>query len=125
VNRHLLTCVSSSAGVPIVAKMDIFVMTGFWKPQIGLLSRKNPIYGEVGIVIPHCRAIHTFFMWEPVDVVFVTQERVVKVLPGVKPFHVVLGPFSVFHGFSSLVLEWSSNRRQHPLPKMGDQIVVS
>ena len=52
----------------------------------GLIGTKSLPDGE-GMLILHCNAVHTFFMSFPIDVTFLDrQDRVVKVVRGVKPW---------------------------------------
>ena len=52
----------------------------------GLIGTQSLPDGE-GMLILHCNAVHTFFMRFPIDVTFLDrQDRVVKVVRGVKPW---------------------------------------
>ena len=70
----------------------------------GLIGRPPPPPGE-GLLIPHCNAIHTFFMSYPIDVTFLDKEgHVVKKVYNVRPWR----PF-VWGGFRARqVLETSA-----------------
>ncbi len=57
-----------------------------WARLVGLLSRQLLMPGE-GMIFPHCHAIHTFGMRFPIDVVFLKEESVVKVVPALAPGH--------------------------------------
>ncbi len=57
-----------------------------WERMVGLLSRQRLQPGE-GMIFPHCRAIHTFGMRFPIDVVFLKDESVVKVVPALAAGH--------------------------------------
>ena len=62
----------------------------FWKRFKGLLFYKKPIIEE-GLLITPCNSIHMFFMRFPIDVVFLDESNnVVKVVPHIKPWRVVL-----------------------------------
>lgn len=52
----------------------------------GWLGRRSASAGDA-IVITPCRAVHTWFMQFPIDIVFMdTDGRVVRVVPGLGPF---------------------------------------
>lgn len=52
----------------------------------GLIGRRPPPRGE-GLLIPHCNAIHTFFMAYPIDAVFLDRDgRVVKTVRNIRPW---------------------------------------
>lgn len=51
-------------------KFRVPVANGFWQRLTGLLARKDCL----GMYFPRCNAIHTFFMAEPLDVVFFNRE---------------------------------------------------
>ena len=56
---------------------------------VGLLSRASLPEGE-GLVFPRCNSIHTWFMRFPIDVIFVRQGRILRVVPEVPPGRVLL-----------------------------------
>ena len=57
----------------------------------GLLGRRNLPQGE-GLLLEPAGSIHTFFMRFPIDAVFLDRERrVVKVVPGVRPWRTAAG----------------------------------
>ena len=70
------------------------VAKGFLARARGLIGRPPPPVGE-GLLIPHCNAIHTFFMSYPIDAVFLDKEgRAVKTVRNIRPWR----PF-VWGGF--------------------------
>ena len=70
------------------------VAEGFLARACGLIGQPPPPPGE-GLLIPHCNAIHTFFMSYPIDATFLDGEgRVVKTVRNVRPWR----PF-VWGGF--------------------------
>ena len=70
------------------------VAEGFFARARGLIGRPPPPPGE-GLLIPHCNAIHTFFMSYPIDAVFLDKEgRAVKTVRNIRPWR----PF-VWGGF--------------------------
>ena len=52
---------------------------------LGLLTRSSLDPGEA-LVFPRCNSIHTCFMRFPIDVVFLQQGCVVKVVQALRPF---------------------------------------
>ena len=70
------------------------VAEGFLARARVLIGRPPPPPGE-GLLIPHCNAIHTFFMSYPIDATFLDKEgRVVKTVRNIRPWR----PF-VWGGF--------------------------
>ena len=62
------------------------VASGFLARARGLIGRPPPPPGE-GLLIPHCNAIHTFFMSYPIDAVFLDKEgRAVKTVHNIRPW---------------------------------------
>ena len=70
------------------------VAKGFLARARGLIGRPPPPPGE-GLLIPHCNAIHTFFMSYPIDATFLDKDgHVVKTVHNIRPWR----PF-VWGGF--------------------------
>ncbi|MBO7685920.1 MAG: DUF192 domain-containing protein [Kiritimatiellae bacterium] len=70
------------------------VAKGFLARARCLIGRPPPPVGE-GLLIPHCNAIHTFFMSYPIDATFLDEDgHVVKRVYNVRPWR----PF-VWGGF--------------------------
>ena len=70
------------------------VAKGFLARARGLIGRPPPAPGE-GLLIPHCNAIHTFFMSYPIDATFLDKDgHVVKTVHNIRPWR----PF-VWGGF--------------------------
>ena len=67
----------------------------------GLIARPKPAPGR-GLLIPHCNAIHTFFMSYPIDAIFLDEaDRVVRKVENIPPWR----PF-IWGGFRAVkVLE--------------------
>lgn len=85
--------------------------------MVGLLNRDALASGE-GFWIPSCRAIHTFFMKFPIDVIFLDSDlRVVKLISGLFPWRIAFGgPRSVS------VLELASGCISSLGVHLGDQV---
>ncbi|WP_318506904.1 DUF192 domain-containing protein [Bacillus sp. T3] len=67
--------------VPILIK----VCDRFWPRFRGLMFRRKPLVDE-GILLVPCNSIHMFFMFFPIDVVFLDRNDVVVVVrKNVKP----------------------------------------
>ena len=80
--------VNRSQGVVIADHVE--VATSFWERGRGLIGRRRVPAG-FGFVIKPCRAIHTFLMAIPIDVVHVDRDgRIVRILHEIPPWR--LGP---------------------------------
>ena len=82
------TCriVIADVGQPLVDVAEV-ALTG-WERARGLLGRKELRPGE-GLLIPHCRTVHTFFMRFPIDVAYLTaQNCVVKIVEDLRTFSI-------------------------------------
>ena len=77
-----LTVNGSKTGISI-SKADTFL-----SKFLGLMGKTNV---ATWLYIEHCSSIHTFFMKVPIDAIFMDRSgRVVKVIPNLKPWKVVL-----------------------------------
>ena len=57
---------------------------------IGLMFKKNFKYG---LLFKNCRAIHTFFMKETINVIATDKDNeVVKIYNNVKPWRIIIAP---------------------------------
>lgn len=62
------------------------VAKGFFERFFGLMGRKNLSSKDV-LIFPNCNSIHTFFMREQIDVIFVSATGMVtKVFISLKPW---------------------------------------
>ena len=62
----------------------------FFNRLRGLMFRLKPIVNE-GIILEPCNSIHMFFMFFPIDVVFLDdQNRIVYLKENVRPWSVIL-----------------------------------
>jgi uncharacterized protein len=69
----------------VLADKAVIANTVF-KRMKGLLGEKELAAGKA-LVLEPCNAIHCFFMRFAIDVLFLAQDnRVIKALPGIKPF---------------------------------------
>jgi uncharacterized membrane protein (UPF0127 family) len=56
--------------------------------MIGLIGAK-----ELFLLIPRCRAVHTWFMRAPIDLVFLDEHNaVLSVIASARPWRVYVGP---------------------------------
>ena len=56
----------------------------------GLMGQKDIHYG---ILFPHCNAIHTFFMFDKIDVVATDRkDNIIKKYKNVKPCRILIAP---------------------------------
>ena len=66
--------------------MKIEVANGFFARAKGLIGRKS-LAPDEGLLIPHCNAIHTFFMQFPIDATFYDRnDQVVKIVRNIRPW---------------------------------------
>lgn len=66
--------------------MKIEVADNFFKRAKGLIGRDS-LPEDVGLLIPKCNAIHTFFMRFPIDATFMDREgNVVRRVRNIKPW---------------------------------------
>jgi len=64
------------------------VAHGLWQRFRGLMWRRTLSESE-GLLIPHCRSVHTCFMRFPIDLVYLKGEsEVVRIVEAVKPYRV-------------------------------------
>jgi uncharacterized membrane protein (UPF0127 family) len=72
--------------------MRIITVNSFWERLVGLMGKRE-LPDDVALEFPNTRAIHTFFMRFPIDVVFVGKDRAVRaVYRNVKPWRIIVGP---------------------------------
>ncbi len=57
---------------------------------IGLMFKKNITYG---LLFRNCRSIHTFFMFDKIDVIATDKnDNVIKKYPSLKPWKILIAP---------------------------------
>lgn len=78
-----------SKGVLKSLPIEIEIYDTFLKRFIGLMFRFNPIQ-EKGVLLIPCNSIHMFFMFFPIDVIFLNEKNeIVSLKENVKPWSVV------------------------------------
>lgn len=76
---------------------NAYVAKKFFERFLGLMGRKN-IDPKFVIIFPHCNSIHTFFMREAIDVIFVSANGVVvKTICSLKPWRLLLPEKQAVH----------------------------
>ena len=65
--------------------------TGIWSRFWGLMGRRGMPQGIDGILFPGCSSIHTIGMRFPLDVVFLREGTVTRVVSHVPPWRMVFG----------------------------------
>ena len=76
---------------------EIKVANNFLARLKGLLGIKMLAENQ-GLIIPACRSIHTFFMFFPLDIVYLNKEKnVVKIKEKVNPFRISWGPKTTYY----------------------------
>lgn len=95
------------------------VANGFYSKLKGLIGRDCLEEGS-GLWMARCRAIHTFWMRFPIDVVFLDKDLTVrKAFRGVKPFHQIVCCFS-----AKGVLELPEGTIERAHIRIGDRIEI-
>lgn len=83
-----LTLHNTTRNQPVCGTVHAAV--SYWSRLRGLLCRPEPQAGS-GLLLLPSRGIHTFFMWYPIDVVFLDRElRVLRLCEAVAPWRVRL-----------------------------------
>jgi len=73
-----------------VIASDLKEATGFFQRLVGLMGRGH-LENNEGLWMARCRAIHTFCMRFPIDVVFLDRDLIVKkTVKGLRPFRPVV-----------------------------------
>jgi len=94
---------------------DVVVADTWQMRTKGLIGRSKLGSGE-GLLIKNCKAIHTWFMRFPIDVVFTDKNYcVVKTISQLKPFRLAFGGRSAQH-----VLELSADAINSAQVRIGD-----
>ena len=94
------------------------VVADTWQMRTkGLIGRSKLDSGE-GLLIKNCKAIHTWFMRFPIDVVFMDKNYcVVKTISQLKPFRLAFGGRSAQH-----TLELPSDTINSAQVRIGDMV---
>jgi uncharacterized membrane protein (UPF0127 family) len=83
--------------------------------MVGLIGARN-----LFLFIPRCRAVHTFFMRSPIDVVFLDHRGVVlAVTSRARPWRVLIGPRA-----AASVLELPPGHAAHISLAVGDAMLL-
>ncbi len=94
--------------------MKIIVANSFKDKLFGLMGRKNINYG---MFFPNVKSIHTFFMLEPIDIIGLDNNMIIKeIYPNIKPNKVLLLSKSIH------TLELPLNESKHY--KIGQKIDI-
>ena len=97
-------------------KIRLHICTSFKDRFIGLMFKK--CFTD-GYLFPHCNSIHTFFMKEPIDVIFLDNNNVVtNVIPNLKPWKIILPKKNVYS-----ILELPINHSKYY--KINEKIKIS
>lgn len=98
-----------------VLAQKVFLAKHFWARAKGLLGRKA-LDPQEALLIPHCQAIHMFFMRFPIDVVFVDKTyHVVGLVRRIKPF-----AMSVFFWKAAFAIELEAGTIDKTKTALGD-----
>ncbi|MES2935059.1 MAG: DUF192 domain-containing protein [Pseudomonadota bacterium] len=108
--------VRDSDKVAVVA--TLWVTQSVWEQTRGLLRRPPLIVGQ-GMLLQHCRSIHTIGMTYPLDIVFLDKYGIVrKCVASVKPLR-----FAMCFG-ASTTLELPPGGLAHSTIRVGDTLRV-
>lgn len=103
-----------------VVAEDVQVADGVWSRFWGLMGRRSLPEGS-GLLLKPSSSIHTAFMRFPIDVVFLDRGlRVVRVVPEMKPFRVV-----VAFGGAHSALELNAGAAANAQVEAGDQLKLT
>jgi len=90
----------------------------FWKRLIGLLNRKQVVWGE-GLLLGRCYGIHTFGMRFAIDIVALdTNLRVLQIIKELSPFRACVLNKAVY------VMELPAGTLDRTQTTTGDQIHI-
>lgn len=98
---------------------SLIVASGFYSRLRGLIGRAGLAAGE-GLLLTPCRAVHTFGMRFPIDLLFIDhQGQVVAVIKNLKP-----NRYSGYFGAASAVLELAAGEADRYVIAVGDRLSV-
>lgn len=70
--------------------LDVKVYNQFFLRLRGLMFRRKPLRSNEGILLVPCNSIHMFFMFFPIDAVFLDkQNTILHIASQIKPFQFV------------------------------------
>lgn len=70
--------------------IEIKEAKGIYKRFIGLMFKRNINYG---LLFKNCKSIHTFFMFEEIDVITTDEsDNIIKEYKNVKPWRILFAP---------------------------------
>lgn len=68
--------------------IEIFSCDKLYKKILGFMFYKKPI--KHGLILNKCNAIHTFFMFQPIDVIMTDKnDNILFVYEGLKPWKII------------------------------------
>lgn len=108
-----------NASKSLVIASDLREASGFFSRLKGLIGMAKLEDGE-GLWMARCRAIHTFGMRFPIDVVFLNGENIVKkVVNGLRPFRPMVCCLS-----AKSVIELPEGAIKNMQIQLGDRIEI-
>ena len=79
-------------------KIEIINYTSFWKRLKGFMFQLEPI--KQGIRFPKCRSIHTYFMFQNIDVIMTDKEnKIIKMYPNLRSEKIILPKRKVYYTY--------------------------
>jgi len=98
---------------------DVIIANTIFKRAKGLLGKKEFKKGQALILKPG-NSIHTFFMYFPIDVLFLDKNnRVIKALSSLKPFS-----FTAIYFKAHLVIELPAGTLESSSTQEGDTLIL-
>lgn len=79
-------------------KIEIEDCTTFWKRLIGFMFQKKKIIS--GKRFPNCNSIHTFFMFQKIDVIMTDRNyRIIKMYPNLKSWRMIFPQKNIYYTY--------------------------
>jgi uncharacterized membrane protein (UPF0127 family) len=98
---------------------EVMVADTFLKRMRGLLGKKEFRKGQALILNP-CNSIHTFFMYFPIDVVFVDRHnQVIEVISSLRP-----GSLTRIYFNATFAIELPEGTLKSTLTSKGDTLLI-
>ena len=77
--------------------IDLKIYKNFWNRFKGFMFKKNI---DFCICFPHCNSIHTFFMFNKIDVIMTDKDyNILYIYKNLKPFKVILPKKNIYYTF--------------------------
>ena len=78
-----------------INNIDVKEVTSFKDRLLGLMFKKNI---KKGLLFKKCRSIHTFFMFDMIDVIATDKDdKIIKKYKNVKPWKILIAPKETYN----------------------------